>query len=303
MLPVVGSPSSGTTSRSDPRACDGCNNGERLGFGFSYAYQPIVDVKTRRIFAHEALIRGTAGEAAHSILSRVTDSNRYKFDQACRVKAIRTAAELKMETRLSINFLPNAIYRPEVCIRTTLEAARAHGFLIERIMFETLEAERMTDVQWFAEVLREYQKIGFLTAIDDFGAGYAGLNLLADFQPDVVKLDMDLIRNVDTRRSAQVIVRGIVGICEQLNIQIVAEGIETLDEFLCLESMGLHLMQGFLFARPLFESCASDGTINWPSAPSRGTSDASADAIAYDPYAGVDTAREGPLAAPRHLAC
>ena len=69
-------------------------------------------------------MRGPGGESAHSVLSRVTESNRYRFDQACRVKAIKTAASLGMQTRLSINFLPNAISRPEVCIRTTLEAAR-----------------------------------------------------------------------------------------------------------------------------------------------------------------------------------
>ena len=281
MLPVLDTPPQSVTFRPDPRACEGCNNGERLGFGFSYAYQPIVDVTTRRIFAHEALVRGTNGESAYSVLSQVTDNNRYKFDQACRVKAIRTAAQLNMQTRISINFLPNAIYRPEVCIRTTLEAARAHNFPLDRIMFETIEGERVTDVKWFAEVLREYKNIGFLTAIDDFGAGYAGLNLLADFQPDVVKLDMDLIRNIDTRRSAQAIVRGIVMMCESLDIQIIAEGIETRDEYLCLESMGLRLMQGYLFAKPLFESCANETMINWP-----------AEAMRDDPFGGVRTVQK-----------
>jgi len=296
MIPVLEAPSNGSNPRSDPRACEGCNNGERLGFAFSYAYQPIVDISTRTIFAHEALIRGVGGESAQSVLSQVTDNNRYKFDQACRVKAIRTAAEINVQSRLSINFLPNAIYRPEVCIRTTLEAARTHSFPIERIMFETIEGERVADVKWFAEVLREYQKIGFLSAIDDFGAGYAGLNLLADFQPDVVKLDMDLIRNIDTRRPAQAIVRGIADICEQLTIQVVAEGIETRDEYLCLEQMGVRLMQGYLFARPLFESCATEGSINWPGSVGQGISHPANDSLKDDLFAGVNTRRGNPRA-------
>ena len=293
MIPILQAPSNSSTARPDPRACEGCGNGEALGFQFTYAYQPIVDVTTREIFAHEALIRGTTGESAHSVLSHVTDSNRYKFDQACRVKAIKTAARLNMQTRLSINFLPNAIYRPEVCIRTTLESARAHNFPIDRIMFETIEGERVADVKWFGEVLREYKNIGFLTAIDDFGAGYAGLNLLADFQPDVVKLDMDLIRNIDTRRPAQAIVRGVVSICEQLDIQIISEGIETMEEYLCLESMGLRLMQGYLFARPLFESCADPASINWPGSATTAVGDASGDAWACDPFPGVNASRIG----------
>ncbi len=98
--------------------CRICKDGQELDFAFSYAFQPIIDIASRQIFAHEALIRGPAGEGALTVLQQVTDANRYRFDQACRVKAIRTAARLGMQSRLSINFLPNAIYRPEVCIST-----------------------------------------------------------------------------------------------------------------------------------------------------------------------------------------
>ncbi|MBC7704619.1 MAG: EAL domain-containing protein, partial [Rhodoferax sp.] len=185
---------------------------------------------------------------------------------ACRVKAIKNAALLGMQSRLSINFMPNAIYQPERCIRTTLAAARAHDFPINRIIFETVEGERIEDAKWLAEVLREYQRIGFLTAIDDFGAGFAGLNLLADFQPDIIKLDMTLIRNVDKSLSRQAIVRSVERICAELGIVILAEGVETQDECLALQSLGIQLMQGYLFAKPLFEACATADQINWPAA-------------------------------------
>ena len=109
----------------DTRAgCALCVDAQPLDFEFSYAFQPIVDVRARRIFAHEGLVRGTAGEPAASVLSRITASNRYAFDQACRDKVIQTASRLQMGSYLSINFLPNAIYRPELCIRSTLRAAR-----------------------------------------------------------------------------------------------------------------------------------------------------------------------------------
>ncbi|MBC7779488.1 MAG: EAL domain-containing protein [Proteobacteria bacterium] len=244
--------------------CSGCANSEKLGFRFNYAYQPIVDLDTRTIYAHEALIRGPDGEPANTVLSRVNETNRYRFDQACRVKAIKTAAQLEMQSMLSINFIPNAIYRPEVCIRATLEAARTHGFPIERIIFETVEGERIDDGKWLAEVLREYKRIGFLTAIDDFGAGFAGLNLLADFQPDIVKLDMGLVRDIDQRTARQAITRGVVRICEELKISIIAEGVETADEAACLHAMGVSLMQGYLFSRPLFQTCGNAETMNWP---------------------------------------
>ncbi len=250
----------------DGLPCGDCGNDERLPFKFSYAFQPIVDLQKREIFAHEALVRGPEGESAQSVLSQITPSNRYRFDQACRVKAIKTAAQLQMSTMLSINFLPNAIYRPEVCIRTTLESARTHGFPINRIMFETVEGEHISDGKWLAEVFREYQRIGFLTAIDDFGAGFAGLNLLADFQPDLIKLDMGMIRNIDQRRPNQAIVRGVTRICEELGIGIIAEGIETMEECRFLQDLGVNLMQGFLFSRPLFESCGHADQISWPQA-------------------------------------
>ena len=255
----------------DGMPCGDCGNGERLPFRFSYAFQPIVDVETRQIFAHEALVRGPNGEAAHSVLSRINEANRYRFDQACRVKAIKTAAQLDMQTMLSINFMPNAIYRPEVCIRTTLEAARTHGFPIDRIMFETVEGEHISDGKWLAEVFREYQRIGFLTAIDDFGAGFAGLNLLAEFQPDIIKLDMELVRHIDKHPARQAIARGVVRICEELGIRIIAEGIETIDECRFLQGLGVRLMQGYLFSQPLFEACGQAATLGWPPAPVRAT--------------------------------
>jgi len=254
-----------SSSRPDAQSrCAQCKNGNALGFDFSYAYQPIVDIDTRQIFAHEALVRGTAGESAYSVLSLVTGENRYAFDQACRVKAIEIASRVQLDSYLSINFLPNAVYRPEVCIRTTLEAAKQHGWPVNRIIFETVEGERVDDGKWFAEVLREYQRIGFLTAIDDFGAGYAGLNLLADFLPDIVKLDMALVRNIETRRSAQSIVRCMVGLCAELGVRVVAEGIETLGEYHCLDDLGVRLMQGYLFARPTFEAGLTADRIPWP---------------------------------------
>ena len=239
-----------------PVDCVDCGKAERVGFDFDYAYQPIVDVDSKTVFAHEALVRGPNGEGAFSVLSQVTEQNRYRFDQACRVKAIKGASRLGLQEYVSINFLPNAIYKPEVCIRTTLAAAAVHNFPVDRIIFEVTEGERIDDGPWFAQILREYKRCGFKTAIDDFGAGYAGMKLLSDFQPDIIKIDMDLIRNVDTNRSRQAIVRSLVRLCEDLGIQVVAEGIETAGERDFLHDAGIRLMQGYLFAKPAFRARA-----------------------------------------------
>lgn len=246
--------------------CDGCGNDRSLGFQFSYAYQPIVDVGRGSVYAYEALVRGPNGEPAQTVLSQVGADNRYRFDQSCRVKAIKGAAQLGMVEHLSINFLPNAIYKPEICIRTTLESARAHHFPIGRIIFEATEGEAINDGARLAEILREYKRTGFLTAIDDFGAGYAGLNLLADFQPDIIKLDMHLVRGIDSNRARQVIARGILSTCAELGVRVIAEGIETPGERDFFVAAGVDLMQGYLFARPAFQAKSAIDPAAWPAA-------------------------------------
>lgn len=229
-------------------ACSGCS--QPLGFGISMAFQPIVDIEDGEVFAYEALVRGENGEPAGQVLAQVSDENRFAFDQLCRVRAVETAAALGMRTKLSINFMPNAVYEPSRCLKTTLEAAERTKFPVERIIFEATEQDRIRDTERLKCILGEYKHQGFLTAIDDFGAGYAGLDLLAAFQPDIVKLDMNLIRGIDRDRARGTIVRGIVGMAHQLGIRIVAEGIETAEEMLALHEFGITLMQGYLFARP-----------------------------------------------------
>lgn len=243
--------------------CTGCRSPEGLDFDFEYAYQPIVDLASRTIFAHEALVRGPGGESAYSVLSQVNDTNRYRFDQACRVKAIRGAAALGMEGLLSINFLPNAVYRPEACIRGTLAAAIEYGFPIDRIIFEVTESEQVVDRPHLVNIFREYQRFGFHTAIDDFGAGYAGLNLLAEFQPSILKIDMDLVRGIDQSTPKRAIVDGIVSICDALDIRVLAEGIETPQERDCLREAGISLMQGYLFSRPAFQALGTIASGAW----------------------------------------
>nr|WP_207202338.1 MULTISPECIES: EAL domain-containing protein [unclassified Pseudomonas] len=236
--------------------CEGCQQSQPLDFDFAFAYQPIVDLRDRSIFAHEALVRGVHGEGALTVLNQVNDSNRYRFDQRCRTQAIAGAAQLGMQSHLSINFMPNAVYRPELCIRSTLEAARQHNFPLDRLIFEALESEHVDNYRHLTNILREYREFGFKTAIDDFGSGYSGLNLLADFQPDLIKLDMALIRDVDRDRVRQAIVRGIVTICAELSITVIAEGIESAGERDFLADCGIFLMQGYWFAKPAFKALA-----------------------------------------------
>jgi EAL domain-containing protein (putative c-di-GMP-specific phosphodiesterase class I) len=236
--------------------CQGCRSSEPLPFDFTMAFHPIVDLGRGIVWGYEALVRGTQGQPAGQILSQVDESRQYKFDQACRVKAIELAGRLfprTDETRLSINFMPNAVYEPAACIRTSLETARRVGFDTRRIMFEFTENERMLDTKHVARIIAEYKRLGFITAIDDFGAGHAGLNLLADLQTDLIKIDMEIIRGVTDSAARRAIIAGILVMARALDITIIAEGIETEAELATLRDAGIDLFQGFLFAKPALE--------------------------------------------------
>lgn len=239
--------------------CEACRSGGGFDLPFSIAFQPIVDLSTRRNFGHEALVRGVDGEGAGTVLGRVDDKNRYFFDQQCRVKAIEMAARLypaDEDLKLSINFMPNAVYEPRACIRLTLATAERVGFPLENIIFEFTETEEL-DTAHVLNILTAYRQIGFKTAIDDFGAGHAGLGLLARFQPDIVKLDMGLIRNIDTDAAKRTIVRHTLAMLSDLGITALCEGIETEGELAVIQDFGVRLVQGYLFSPPSFESLSA----------------------------------------------
>jgi EAL domain-containing protein (putative c-di-GMP-specific phosphodiesterase class I) len=227
------------------------------------AFQPILDLGEGRVFAHEALVRGLSGEGAAAVLGRVNADNRFAFDQHCRIKAVELAASLGLPGSISINFMPNAVYEPAFCLRTTLDAARRTGMPVDRIILEVTEGEQVLDPAHLRNILETYKRSGLVTAIDDFGAGYSGLNLLADYQPDILKLDMALTRNIHLDRARRAIVGAVVQVCRALSITPIAEGVETEDEMRALRDLGLTLMQGYLFARPEIGALPR---IRWPAA-------------------------------------
>ena len=235
-------------------ACQQCKNADILDFDFTMAFQPIIDFENRCVFGYEALVRGLQNQSAFDVISQVNENNLYRFDQCCRVKAIALASKLDVRTYLSINFLPNAVYRPELCIRTTLEVAKEFGFPINKIIFEVTEVERVANNEHLREIIHYYQSKGFKTALDDFGAGYAGLNLLAEFQPDIIKLDMALIRDIHLHPVKLSIVRKMFELNCELGITTLAEGVETIEELKVLRELGINLFQGYYFAKPAFEA-------------------------------------------------
>jgi EAL domain-containing protein (putative c-di-GMP-specific phosphodiesterase class I) len=135
-----------------------------------------------------------------------------------------------------------------------MQAAREHGFPIEKIMFEITESERVVDQQHLTNIFQYYQKQGFITALDDFGAGHAGLNMLANFQPGILKIDMELVQNVSRDPVKMIIARHLVAMCQEMNVMVLAEGVETREDVQFYQELGVTLMQGYFFARPGIET-------------------------------------------------
>ncbi len=196
--------------------CVQCSCHTPLEFAVRMAFQPIVNVATQQVFAYEALVRGQNGEGAGQVISQVTADNLYSFDQTCRVRAIETAAQIKLPAKLSINFMPNAIYEPETCLAKTLQTAQKVNFPHQDIIFEVTEHEKVEN-------------------------------------HDLLKLDMKMIRNIHVDRVKQAIFNGIHRVAQDLGIVLIAEGVETLEEYAFFKHAGVDLQQGYFFARPALE--------------------------------------------------
>ncbi|WP_245263311.1 EAL domain-containing protein [Azorhizobium doebereinerae] len=225
---------------------------EEPGTAFSMAFQPIVAPQTGEIWGYEALVRGEAGESAASVLAQVEDEALYRFDQACRERAIEMAGTLfpHPRVRLSINIMPNAVQEPGAFIPATLAAARRAGLRPEQLTLEFTETERFVNTGLTNSILSHYRDLGMMTALDDFGSGYSGLLRLAALHPDLLKIDMALIRDIDADQRRQAIVGAILGLARALGIAVIAEGVQTAAEYRTLSEMGVQLFQGFYFACP-----------------------------------------------------
>jgi EAL domain-containing protein (putative c-di-GMP-specific phosphodiesterase class I) len=224
-----------------------------LNFGRAVAavymvYQPIISWSRREPFGYEALVRssdqsmpnpGALFDAAEQ-LSRIHDLGRQ-----IRNKCAEPIARAKPSQSLFVNLhtedlLDNTLFDPD-----TQLARYSH-----QIILEITERAKLESVGQVRERIARLREMGFRIAIDDIGAGYSGLNSFAMVQPDIVKLDITLVRGVDNDPVKRKLVRLLGDLCRDLGILVVAEGVETPDERDTLVELGCDLLQGYLFARP-----------------------------------------------------
>jgi blue light- and temperature-responsive anti-repressor len=219
------------------------------GIEHTFAFQPIASAETGEAVSFEALVRGPAWEPAGVVLSKVQPELQQRFDNGLRAAAILLSHELGNRVQLNLNMLPSSFESVEAVLQT-LSMAESCGIDPSRLVIEITEGEVINDIARFASSVHRFRGSGLQFSIDDFGAGHSGLNLLADFQPDSIKLDMSLVRAIDRSGPRQAIIRGIWRTCTDLGIDIIAEGVETEAEYWWLRSEGIEFFQGYLLARP-----------------------------------------------------
>lgn len=219
-------------------------------------FQPIVQAKdTSRIFAYEALLRGRERDGSLVSPGRMLELARgadmlFQLDLAARLSAVREAARLGLATPIFINFTPTAIYDPNYCLRSTIAAISELGLPPAHIVFEIIESDHAEDVRHLRSIIGVYRQAGFRVALDDLGAGYSSLNLLHQLRPDILKLDMELVRGIHQDAYKASITQKLLELSRELGILTVAEGIETLEELRWVRSHGVDLVQGYLIAKP-----------------------------------------------------
>jgi EAL domain-containing protein (putative c-di-GMP-specific phosphodiesterase class I) len=219
-------------------------------------FHPIVHVgDTSRVFAHEALLRGKGRNGRPleplAILQAAREAGLFQqLDLAACRCAIREAAHLDESVTVFINFSPAMMNDAESALRTTVAAIDAAGLEPERFVFEVIEADRIENAAHLKAVLDAYRRDGFRVALDDLGAGWSTLNLVHRLRPDFIKLDRDLIREVNSDRVKDLIASKLLEIGHGLGIRTIVEGVETPQELQWARARGADFVQGFLIAKP-----------------------------------------------------
>ncbi|MBL8506247.1 MAG: diguanylate phosphodiesterase [Methylobacillus glycogenes] len=227
-----------------------------------FALQPIVDPLRYTISSVEALIRSATGGPPYTCFENLPATEHHLFDLESKRNALELASRLNIgDCKLSINLLPMSLVSIPNAVDQLLANIEKFGLTPQQVIVEVTEEEAISHFDHFELALKKLRSVGISVAIDDFGAGFAGLSLLAKFQPEKLKIDRLLVTDIHQDGPKQAIVKAIVECCKSLGITTIAEGIETPEEWLWLQAAGVELFQGFLFAKPLINGIPP---VSWP---------------------------------------
>lgn len=227
-----------------------------------FAFQPIIEPHRGNISSLEALIRGPDGGSPQDYFATIAPEKLHEADLASKGWALAMARRLGIgNQKVAINLLPMSLVKIPGAVDILLDQITRNHLHPGQIIVEVTEDEVISGYEEFTWAIRQLRATGIGLAIDDFGSGFAGLSLLAKFQPDKLKIDRTLVTDIHLHGTKQAIVRAIIDCCAELQIAVVAEGVEKIEEWCWLEAVGIKRFQGFLFARPVLNGVSP---INWP---------------------------------------
>jgi EAL domain-containing protein (putative c-di-GMP-specific phosphodiesterase class I) len=211
-------------------------------------YQPIVEWTARRVFAYEALLR-TLDRVLATPIAVLTAAERLGLlpfvSRAVRKRLIGDLSLRGPDTAILFN-----LHASDLLDESLFDPAAPFSAFANRIVLEITERASLHDVTDLRARIDRLRALGFRIAIDDLGEGYAGLTSVATIEPEVMKLDMTIVRGVERSRSNQRLIRSMIAVAREAGAKLVAEGVETVSERDALVELGCEFMQGFLFARP-----------------------------------------------------
>jgi EAL domain-containing protein (putative c-di-GMP-specific phosphodiesterase class I) len=220
------------------------------------AFQPIFAIGDLDApYAHECLIRGAAPDGSTINPGALFDAAQsatllFQLDRAARAANVRNATRAGVKGNLFINFTPSSIYDPDSCLRSTIEVVEECNLDRGNVVFEVIETEKVRSTAHLSAILESYRASGFRVALDDVGSGYSTLNMLPELRPDIIKIDRELVDRVDHDNYKQAIVSKLIALAKQLDIEVVAEGIERQEELDFLIEYDVDYVQGFFLGRP-----------------------------------------------------
>jgi EAL domain-containing protein (putative c-di-GMP-specific phosphodiesterase class I) len=221
---------------------------------FWSVYQPIVSLADRSTVAHEALLRGLVDgrEVGGGDLFFVAEQAGWlhRLDRIGRESAVTGAVPWVGDDDLFVNFNPLSIYRPQVCLASTERVVHETDIRPAQLVFEVVESHAIADRGHLVSILDHYRSLGWRVALDDVGAGWSSLSLLAAVRPEVVKLKKALVQELPDD-GARTVLKAVTDLAHQLGAVVVAEGVETEQLADEVTALGADLGQGWLFGRPV----------------------------------------------------
>ncbi len=218
-------------------------------------FQPVFELRRRTILGYEALTRGPSGTTYHMplrLFEMAADSNLvFELDRKCRRRALTASRSLPRDALLFVNVLPSAMYDPAFQGPALLRFLGELDLEPGRIVLEITEKYAIENYTMFGESLEEFRKVGFQIAVDDVGAGYSGLEKIAQLNPRYLKLDRELIKDIDSSHIRREMTRALKAFADRIGSTIIAEGIEREGELRTLMDLGIDYGQGFLLGSPV----------------------------------------------------